>query len=263
MITIAIANQKGGCGKTTTCAMLGAELALRGYETLIIDSDPQGHASQIFVDPGGINGSLADVLVQNGGATVSLLEVMHRTELEKLQLVPSQLNLAVFDRSQELNVGRLRRALKEVKDYFEVCLIDTPPNLGMLLSAALVAADYVLVPVQAEPLAVEGVKDLLGVVREAQELNEDLKVLGAVTTMLDKRTSVGLEIHASMREMFPYKTFDTAIRRQVRLCECPSVHQPIQLYAPKSTGSVDYGSFTTELLAELGLPAAERRAANG
>lgn len=262
MITIAIANQKGGCGKTTTCAMMGAELALRGYETLIIDGDPQGHASQIFLDPDNIKSSLADVLVQNNGATATLLEVIHRTELEKLQLVPSQLNLAMFDRSQELNVARLRRALKGVRDYFEICLIDTPPNLGMLLSAALVAADYVLVPVQAEPLAVEGVKDLLGMVREAQDLNEGLKVLGAVTTMLDKRTSIGMEIHAGLREMFPYKTFDTAIRRQVRLCECPSVHQPIQLYAPKSPGSIDYGNLTTELLAELGFSQTEGRAAN-
>jgi len=150
MITIAIANQKGGVGKSTTAAVLATELALREYETLIIDADPQANATEIFLDPANVQTSLADVIIGGDGKLASsITEKRVTTEIEHLDIVPATLALANFDREPALSVTKLRTAIRDLGDSYDFAVIDTPPNLGLLLTAALTAANYVLIPVQA------------------------------------------------------------------------------------------------------------------
>jgi chromosome partitioning protein len=250
MITIAIANQKGGVGKSTTAAMLATELALREYETLIIDTDPQANATQIFLDPATVVLSLADVIIGDGKP---LLEHRVTTEIEHLDIVPATLTLANFDREPALSVTKLRTAIRDLSGTYDFIVIDTPPNFGLLLTASLTAATHVLIPVQAAPFALSGLNDLMNIINNAKELNEGLSVLGAVCTMYDTRTSVSGASFRTMTEMLPGQTFETIIHRQTKLEEAPSMHQPIQLYAPNSRGSEQYSALADEILKRFGL----------
>ncbi|HEV2706297.1 MAG TPA: ParA family protein [Pyrinomonadaceae bacterium] len=253
MITIAIANQKGGVGKSTTAAVLATELALREYETLIIDADPQANATEIFLDPANVQTSLADVIIGGDGKLASsITEKRVTTEIEHLDIVPATLALANFDREPALSVTKLRTAIRDLGDSYDFAVIDTPPNLGLLLTAALTAANYVLIPVQAAPFALTGLRDLLQVIENARELNENLSVLGTVCTLYDTRTSVSGASYRALTQMLPDKTFETIIHRQTKLEEAPSMHQPIQLYAPSSRGAEQYAALTDEVLARLG-----------
>ncbi|HEV7860565.1 MAG TPA: ParA family protein, partial [Pyrinomonadaceae bacterium] len=235
MKIIAIANQKGGVGKSTTCAMLGAELALREYDTLIIDTDPQANATQIFLDPANVTVSLADVIIGGEGKlSAPLAEKRVTTEIEHLDIVPATLSLANFDREPALSVTKLRTAIRELAGGYDFIIIDTPPNFGLLLTASLTAATHVLIPVQAAPFALSGLNDLLTVIENAKELNENLSVLGTVCTLYDTRTSVSGASFRTLTQMLPGQTFETIIHRQTKLEEAPSMHQPIQLYAPNS-----------------------------
>jgi chromosome partitioning protein len=249
-IVIAIANQKGGVGKSTTAAALATELAIREFETLLIDADPQSNATQIFLAPEMVQTSLADVLI---GAGASIAEKRVTTEIEHLDLVPATLSLANFDREPALSVTKLRAALRDLGDSYDFIIIDTPPNLGLLLTTALAAATHVLIPVQAAPFALTGLQDLLRVVQDARELNEGLAVLGAVCTLYDTRTSVSGASFRTLTEMMPGQTFETMIHRQTKLEEAPSMHQPIQLYAPTSRGAEQYSALTEEVLSKLGV----------
>ncbi len=251
MKTIAIANQKGGVGKSTTCAMLATELALREYSTLIIDADPQGNATEIFLEPEHIKTSLSDVLI----SSAPIVEKRITTEIEHLDIVPATLALANFDREPALSVTRLRTALRDLGESYDFCLIDTPPNLGLLLTAALAAATHVLIPVQAAPFALTGLRDLLQVIEDAKQLNEHLLILGTVCTLYDTRTSVSGSSFRALSEMLPDKTFETIIHRQTKLEEAPSMHQPIQLYAPNSRGAEQYGALADEVLLRLNVSA--------
>jgi chromosome partitioning protein len=252
MRTIAIANQKGGVGKSTTASMLATELALRDYETLIIDADPQANATQIFLSPEQIQVSLADVLLGAGG---SIVEHRMNTEVPHLDIVPATLALANFDREPALSVTKLRTALRELGTSYDFCLIDTPPNFGLLLTAALTAATHVLIPVQASPFALNGLQDLLGVINNARELNEGLAVLGAVCTIYDTRVSVAGASFRALTEMMPDKAMETIIHRATKLEEAPSMHQPIQVYAPNSRGAEQYSLLCDEVLSKLGVSA--------
>jgi chromosome partitioning protein len=256
MITIAIANQKGGVGKSTTAAVLATELALREYETLIIDADPQANATEIFLAPEAVQTSLADVIIGGDGGgrlAASITEKRVTTEVPHLDIIPATLALANFDREPALSVTKLRTAIRDLGDSYDFTIIDTPPNLGLLLTAALTAASHVLIPVQAAPFALTGLRDLLQVIENARELNDNLVVLGTVCTMYDTRTSVSGASFRALTQMLPDKTFETIIHRQTKMEEAPSMHQPIQLYAPNSRGAEQYSALADEVLGRLGV----------
>lgn len=262
MKIIAIANHKGGVGKTTTAAALASEFALRGFRVLLIDGDPQANATEIFLNPAEheISHTLADVIVtpkkdsqaEAGEPRVRMKDVIIETDVPGLKLIPATIQLARFDQETPMAVGRLKRCLREVEDDFDFTFLDTPPHLGMLLSAALAATQYVIVPVQSAPASLRGLTDLVDAIDEARGVNEDIRILGVVCTLLDKRTNIGPEIFGALKEQFKGKTFETAINQQVNLCECPALHKPIQLYAPGSRGAIQYAALADEILAELG-----------
>lgn len=252
MITIAIANQKGGVGKSTTAAMLATELAIREYETLLIDADPQANATQIFIAPELVQVSLADVVIGEGRP---IAERRMTTEVPHLDIVPATLALANFDRESALSVTKLRTAVRDLGNVYDFVIIDTPPNFGLLLTAALTAANYVLIPVQAAPFALSGLSDLLTVINNAKELNESLSILGAVCTIYDTRVGVAGASYRGLTEKLPDKTFETIIHRTAKLEEAPSMHQPIQFYAPGSRAAEQYSSLADEMLKRLGVSA--------
>ncbi|HZG51694.1 MAG TPA: ParA family protein [Pyrinomonadaceae bacterium] len=256
MKTIAIANQKGGVGKTTTAATLATELAIRDYETLLIDADPQGNATQIFFSPDQISATLSDVLLGGGSEPAySLEEKGMTTAIPHLDMVAATINLAKFERESPLAITKLRIALRNVSSRYDFAIIDTPPNLGLLLTATLTAADYVIIPVKAAPFALNGLQDLLDAINGARSLNENLKVLGTICTMFDKRMNVSGNSLLELREKSGDWFFETVIHAQAKLEESPSVHQPIQVYAPNSRGALQYAELTEEILARMGVAA--------
>lgn len=257
MITITIANQKGGVGKSMSAAMISTELALRNYRVLLIDGDPQANATGMFLDPSIVEQSLADVIVpRKDNRFVQLEEVILTTEVKNLDIAPAHIQLASFDRQPPMSITKLRKVLREVSHIYDFAIIDTPPNLGLLLSAALTAATHVLIPVQASPMVFAGIKDLLDSINQAQEdMNEGLMILGAVCTMLDTRTAISGQAFKALKQAFPDNTFDTIIHRSTKLEEAPVMHQPVQIYAPQSRSAEQYASLTSEILTRLDMDA--------
>lgn len=256
MKTIAIANQKGGVGKSTTAASIATELGIREYETLLIDADPQGNATQIFFSPEQVTSTLSDVLIGGGSEpAASLVEKGLTTAIPHLDMVAATISLAKFERESPLAITKLRTAVKAVADRYDFIIIDTPPNLGLLLTATLTAADFVIIPVKAAPFALYGFDDLMDAINGARSLNEKLKILGTVCTMFDKRMNVSGASLLELKEKSSDWLFNTVIHAQAKLEESPFVHQPIQVYAPNTRGAQQYSELTDEVLDRIGMAA--------
>ena len=244
---VAIANQKGGVGKSTTAINLGAGLALQGESILVVDLDPQGNTSSgLGIDRGAIELSMYDILVDD----VPVSDVLEPTSVRDLHVVPATIELAgaeielvsMFSREQ-----RLKSALAEVKNDYDYILIDCPPSLGLLTVNGLAAADEVLIPIQCEYYALEGVSQLtrnIGLVQNS--LNPQLRVEGVVLTMFDGRTTLSSDVVAQVREHFGETAYKTVIPRTVRLSEAPSYGEPIEAYDPMSRGAIAYREFARE-----------------
>ncbi|WP_018663488.1 ParA family protein [Heyndrickxia acidiproducens] len=247
---ISIANQKGGVGKTTTSVNLGACLAYIGKKVLLIDTDPQGNAtSGAGIDKGDVQQCIYDVLVDD----VDIKEVIQATTVEGLYSVPASIQLAGAEIELVPTISRevrLKRALASVKDDYDFIIIDCPPSLGLLTLNALTASDAVIIPVQCEYYALEGLSQLLNTVRLVQKhLNHELMIEGVLLTMLDARTNLGLQVIEEVKKYFRDKVYHTIIPRNVRLSEAPSHGQPIIIYDPKSRGAEVYLDLAKEVAA--------------
>jgi chromosome partitioning protein len=238
---VAVANQKGGVGKSTTAINLGAAVAFQGNRVLLVDLDPQGNAtSGLGLDRGSIGSSVYDVLVGD----TPLEDVIEPTSVRDLFIVPATIDLAgaeielVSMFSREL---QLRNALKGVEDHYDFVLVDCPPSLGLLTVNALAAADEVLIPIQCEYYALEGLGQLLRNIKLVQaNLNPGLQVGGVVLTMYDGRTNLSADVAEQVRRHFGDITYRTIIPRTIRLSEAPSYGEPIEAFDPMSRGAIAY-----------------------
>jgi chromosome partitioning protein len=258
---IAIANQKGGVGKTTTAINLGAGLAVAERRTLIVDMDPQGNAtSGMGLDRSELEGSVYDVLMEE--ATVADVRV-EKVHFPGLDIVPSSQDLVGAEVELVDRPGReviLRHALGAVREEYEYILLDCPPSLGLLTLNTLAAADTVLIPIQCEFYALEGLSQLLNTVRLVQQnLNPKLQIEGVLLTMYDQRLNLSRQVADEAKEYFGSRVFESVIPRNVRLAEAPSFGKPIVLYDVLSAGAQSYLALAKEIIAQpapQALPAA-------
>jgi chromosome partitioning protein len=246
---LAIANQKGGVGKTTTAINLSAALALRKRKTLLIDLDPQANSSISFVDLRGVGRSMYDVFVD---PTISIRDVMLPTLHPHLFVAPARIGLAKLEARMtgELDAPfRLKDQLSKLLDEFPTVVIDCPPALGLMTVNALVAATHLLIPIQSSYFALEGTDDLLETIEKVrQRPNPELRILGVVITMHDKRTALARDIRTQIDKVFGKKVFKTVITKSVRLEESPAYKESIFSFAPDSSGATEYYRLCEEVM---------------
>lgn len=247
---VAIVNQKGGVGKSTTAINLAAYIAERGESVLVVDMDPQGNAtSGLGVAPTENDGCMYDVLLEGK----PLQDVALQTAITNLHVAPSTINLVGAEVELVSSLARefkLKRALEKLpEDAYKWVLLDCPPSLDLLTLNALTAADEVLIPIQCEYYALEGLTQLMRSIRMVrEELNPTLKVGGVLLTMYDSRTNLAKQVAEEVKSFFGDRVFHTIIPRNVRLSEAPSFGQPVMLYAPHSTGAAAYAAVADEVL---------------
>jgi chromosome partitioning protein len=251
-VILAIANQKGGVGKTTTSINLAAALAQKGYETLLLDLDPQGNATLSFLDPEQIQTSIYEALTEDDK---TVKDAVCKTSYKHLSVVPARINLAKFESKLLGDIDshyRLKDRLKSVVKDFKYIIIDTPPTLGLMTVNSLVAATHLLVPIQSSYFALEGTDDLLETVEKIRaRANPTLEFLGVVITIHDKRTILGRDIRNHINEVFGKKVFRTIISRSVRLEESPAYKEPIFTFAPHSSGALEYYKLSEEVIGRV------------
>ena len=246
---VSIANQKGGVGKTTTAINLAAALAMRGKRTLLADMDPQSNSSMSYLDIRTVDRSLYDVLSDEHP---SLAEVIVPSKIQNLWIAPARIALAKLEAKLvgEMDAHfRLKDRLEPVRNEYEYIVIDCPPTLGLLTANALVASSHLLIPIQSSYFALEGTDDLLETVEKVRaRANPDLRLLGVLITMHDRRTAIGRDIRNQIRSVFGELVFATAISRSVRLEESPAYKECIFTFAPESSGAGEYYRLCEEVI---------------
>ena len=246
---IAFSNQKGGVGKTTTCVNLSAYLANKGYKCLIVDLDPQGNAtSGLGFAKSDVKNSIYNVMIDD----MPIEDAVVKTCVDGLDLLPSNIDLAgaevelVYIKERE---HVLKKVLEKAKNVYDFITIDCPPSLGLLTINALASADTVIIPIQSEYYALEGLSQLMNTIKlVVKHLNEKLKIEGVVLTMSDNRAIISRQISAEIRKFFGKRVFETAIPRNIRLAEAPSHGVPIMLHDTRCSGAKAYLSLTEEFL---------------
>ena len=245
---IAIANQKGGVGKTTTAVNLSAAMGAKGFKTLLVDVDPQGNSSSgLGVDRRGVKQSMYDVLIGETAAA----DILVHTSFEKLDLLPSNMDLAGAELELvefEQRESRMKASLAPLRAQYDFIFIDCPPSLGLITANALCAADTLLVPIQCEYYALEGLSQLMNTVRRIKrQYNDQLEVEGVLLTMYDGRLNLTQQVVEEVKKYFPRKVFRTVIPRGVRLSEAPSFGTPILYFDKNCKGSIAYQDLADEV----------------